>query len=48
MTQRVLPVSDDGCARELTLTPIDGVVDVDAFVAVLATLRLGPEPGASE
>ncbi len=43
LTQRVLPVGDDGCARELALTPIAGVVGVEEFAAVLATLRLGSE-----
>jgi hypothetical protein len=43
LTQRVLPVDDRGCARELTLTPIAGVVDVEAFAAVLATLRFESE-----
>lgn len=42
-TQRILPVGDDGCARELSLTPIDGVVDIEQFAAVLATLRFGTE-----
>jgi hypothetical protein len=43
VTQRVLPVGEDGCARELALTPIEGVVGVEEFAAVLATLRLGTE-----
>jgi hypothetical protein len=41
LTQRALPVDDGGCARELTFTPIAGVVGVEEFAAVLATLRFG-------
>ncbi len=41
VTQRTLPVSEGGCAREFSLTPIEGVVDVEEFSDVLETLRLG-------
>ena len=41
VTQRALPVSEDGCAREFSLTPVGGVVGVEEFSAVLETLRLG-------
>ena len=41
VTWRALPVSADGCAREFSLTPVEGVVGVEEFFAVLETLRLG-------